>query len=413
MGNLEYLVNNLDEKINILRFINEKILNSIHIFKDENDNYITQNLQILLDRYDNYYKFIIFYENEIVHHITNYYILKKTHNMNELKKNSSFSDLRKNNAFVKLYLQNSSKKIDLTSIYKKIYENFNNFLSTYDIYGNLDNYFYYIEYFVNYYFNNQTGKIKSNYILLQKLFEKYKKTITEYSISKINFDICKCGSKMIIRPNTSEILCINCGTIKPLIGDIFENQHFYSQEGNRYLHGSYIPSRHCRYWIDRIQAKENTIIDKEYINKIERCIQRDGIKNKKHISIKQYRSYLKETKLSELNDHIPLIRKHITGISPPQLTHKELTQLFNYFDKAVKAYNIIKPKNKKNSLYYPYMILKILEMIIDDSKKKRELISCIHLQGNKTLINNDKNWKLVCHHFNEFNFKPTDRNEYE
>ena len=72
----------------------------------------------------------------------------------------------------------------------------------------------------------------------------------------------------------------------------------------------------------------------------------DKIENLKNISIDQFRIYLKQTKLSKLNDHIPLIKKMITGYIPPQLNHKELHLLFNYFDKATKIYNQIKNISK-------------------------------------------------------------------
>ena len=113
--------------------------------------------------------------------------------------------------------------------------------------------------------------------------------------------------------------------------------------------------------------------------------------------------------MSKLNDHIPLIKKIITGYIPPQLNHKELHLLFNYFDKATKIYNQIKPKEKSNSLYYPFLIWKILDLIIEDLQKKKELLSCIHLQSYETLIDNDKIWNQICKHNDKFIYKPTDK----
>jgi hypothetical protein len=251
---------------------------------------------------------------------------------------------------------------------------------------------------------------------LDKLFKKmimnfniYTKTKTIYNIDDINYDVCLCGNKMTIQSNTSELLCIKCGYVHTLIGSVFEDSQFFNQEGNRYKHGSYDPNRHCKFWIERIQAKENTIIDKSYIEKIEKCIKRDKIENIKNISVKQFRLYLKQTNLSKLNDHIPLIKKIITGYIPPQLNHNELHLLFNYFDKATKTYETIKPSSKKNSLYYPFLLYKLLEIIITDENKKNGLLNCIHLQSYETLIDNDKIWAEICKYNKEFVYKPTNK----
>lgn len=303
---------------------------------------------------------------------------------------------------------------------KKIYHNFNIFISSEDIYGVLDNFIDFIYNFINQYKESYSlFKILNNEFELNQ-FDKcikkiiqiinlYKKTKIIYNIDDIEYDLCKCGNKMIIQANTSELLCIKCGSIHTLVGSVFENSQFYQQEGNRYMHGTYDPNRHCKFWIDRIQAKENTIIENDIIEKIKSCIKKDKIENIKNISIEQFRLYLKQTKLSKLNDHIPLIKKMITGYIPPQLDHKELHLLFNYFDKATKIYNQIKPKEKSNSLYYPFLIWKILDLIIENPQKKKELLSCIHLQSYETLIDNDKIWYQICKYNDNFIYKPTDK----
>lgn len=250
----------------------------------------------------------------------------------------------------------SPSKILSKSISKNIYNKFNIFLSINDIYGSFDNFVEYLNGYTDYHYQtliNYNEKYYNN-DNLDKLFKKinsnfnyYNKTKIIYNIDDINYDVCLCGNKMIIQSNTSELLCIKCGYVHTLIGSVFEDSQFFNQEGNRYKHGSYDPNRHCKFWIERIQAKENTIIDKAHIEKIEKCIKRDKIENIKNISVKQFRLYLKQTNLSRLNDHIPLIKKIITGYIPPQLNHNELHLLFNYFDKATKTYETIKPSSKR------------------------------------------------------------------
>ena len=111
--------------------------------------------------------------------------------------------------------------------------------------------------------------------------------------------------------------------------------------------------------------------------------------------------------LSDHNTHISLIRKLITGKAPRPPTHNEKNKIFNYFNKAVEAYNAT--KRDINIKYYPYFIWKIMEMIYTDPIRKAEILECIHLQNLDTLKKNDKIWRQICKQVPEFTFKSTDR----
>jgi hypothetical protein len=410
-----------------------------------------KNLNILIKKYLNYIKTKNIYETQSILFLTDYYsiINKKDEYFANTVNNKIYNDnifylngndsllelddlLNLKNIYYQNYYQYKYFKLPIklknftncqnNKVSKNIYQKFNMFISGDDIYGILDNY---IEYVYNYLicykdiifeYNLKFKNNKLDNYIYDKIFKKifqllnvYNKSKIIYNIDEINYDLCSCGHKMIIQANTSELLCIKCGEIHTLIGSVFEDSQFYNQEGNRYKHGSYDPNRHCKFWIERIQAKENTVIEEKTLEKIKTCIKKDKIDNIKNISIDQFRLYLKQTNLSKLNDHIPLIKKLITGYIPPQLSHNELHLLFNYFDKATKTYETIKPKEKSNSLYYPFLIYKILDLIIEDVNKKRELLTCIHLQSYETLIDNDKIWAQICKHNTNFAYKPTDK----
>jgi hypothetical protein len=295
---------------------------------------------------------------------------------------------------------------------KKIYDNYIIFISKSNIIDNLDKFIDFIYNFVKVYsttkylYYNEEFTLKEIYINI----DKYKKIHVPLSKNYEDmYDVCECGNKMLIQSNTSELLCVRCGFVTSLIGSVTEENQLFAQEGNRVAHGSYDPTRHCKFWIERIQAKESTVIPQQYLEKIIKSIKKDKIENLKSISVKQFRAYLKQNNLSKLNDHIPLIKKIITGFIPPQLNHGEQQLLFIYFDKATKTYETIKPPNKKNSLYYPFLIYKILDLIIKDKLKKNGLLSCIHLQSYETLIDNDKIWKKICENNDCFSYKPTDK----
>jgi hypothetical protein len=230
------------------------------------------------------------------------------------------------------------------------------------------------------------------------------------------YETCVCLNKMDIDAITSTLICKRCGMTKKLYGTVFEDEQFYYQEGQRTKHGTYDPSKHCRFWVERIQARETTEIPEKVIISIKKCINRDKIKNINHINCTQIRRYLRQTHNSKYNEHVPLIRKLITGIMPPQLTDYEMQLIHIYFDKVIHIFDEIKPPQKTNCPYHPYFIYKIIEQIIkkdSDRLRKSQILACIHLQSRDTLINNDHIFKPICARIPEFKYIPTDRNKCE
>jgi hypothetical protein len=96
---------------------------------------------------------------------------------------------------------------------------------------------------------------------------------------------------------------------------------------------------------------------------------------------------------------------------PPQLTHGELRQLYNLFDKSVNAFDVVKPADKSNTMYYPYIIYKILDLIVSNGMRKKRILECIHLQSRDTLIANDNLWECICATLSDLEYRPTDRND--
>lgn len=254
--------------------------------------------------------------------------------------------------------------------------------------------------------------VAESLIKLKYLMQHFQNIKLDFKPSEEMMDYCECGNLMQVMSGSSEMVCDHCGYIYELKGTIFDDSQFYAQDSIRYKHAGYEPSKHCKSWLERIQARETNTINEHQISKIEACIKRDGITNKKRISIEQLRRYLKDTGLTELNEHVALIKRLITGIIPPQLTYSETQDITNSFSKAVKAYNIIRPSNKSNMLFYPYLLHKLIEMHVSDYSKRKSLLSFIHLQGTQTLIQNDFIWSEICNVIPGFSYRPTDRYEY-
>lgn len=383
-----------------------------------------KNTKLLFKKLDSYNSLYNYYNSNIIYYNTNYYTLKnKQLELNKISVNDN------------KYTKNISV----------LYDNLNVFISSNNFHNKLDNYFKLLVEYIGIYLNDTfipkesiktVSLIKnelqyddltiSNFIntingltTIKKIVNSTKEMVINYSkiynkeeLCKNKYDYClNCNIKMIVKINTSELTCPTCGDITTLIGTVFEDSQFYSQEGQRFKHGSYNPMRHCKSWIESIQAKDKSNIDESVIQKIKDKIKKNRIINVNNITIDQYRKYLKELKLTSYNNNITMIRKQITGITPPQLSHDETTMLYNYFDKSIKTYNMIKSQEKRNSLFFPYFIFKCLELIINDPLKKKELLNCIHLQEKNTLIDNDKYWFKICK-INNFKFITTDRSKY-
>jgi hypothetical protein len=241
---------------------------------------------------------------------------------------------------------------------------------------------------------------KYNYFSLDIISEKCIKTN----------EICNCGNKFEMESKTSEHICMKCGMTEKIYGIIFEDEQLFYQEGQRTKHCRYDPTKHCKFWVDRIQARENDKIPDSLIESMRSCIIRDKIWLDS-LTCNMVRRYLKELRKTIFNNHIPLIKKKLTGIEPPELTENELTSIYVYFNRVIQIYNVIKPKEKSNSIYHPFFVYKILEQLLrspESRKKRNEILSSIHLQSRETLIDHDLIWKEICKYVPEFDYLPTD-----
>lgn len=301
----------------------------------------------------------------------------------------------------------------------KNFELYQSFIKKENFVGKIDRFYVSIKNTINSIINSDAiTKVQINTI--KSMFTSYENSTITRNISNIVYNRCNiCGREMKIVANLSEIVCTHCGITENLYGTVFEDEQFYYQEGQRSKHGSYDPSKHCRFWIERIQARESKEIPESVIDAVKGCIRYNKIRNKEDITCKEIRKYLSQTRNSNYNEHIPLIRKLIIGVSPPQLTDQELQLITIYFDKIIRIYDGIKPNDKINVPYHPYLIYKIIEHIltkksvkhVNSKKRINDILNCIHLQSRETLIENDKTWEHICKFIEEITYKPTDRNE--
>lgn len=347
------------------------------------------------------------YEMGSIKILADYFLLSSTYKNDLLKFNNTANTSKE---------EINHKKTAYNIQKDKYFKNYQSFIKKENFVGKIDR-LYNIFKNTTFQLINKNAEINKHINEIKKMFSKYENSTISYEIGVINYNKCpECKKDMKIILSNSELTCLDCGLTQSLIGVVFEDEQFYYQEGQRTKHGSYDPSKHCKFWIDRIQAKGDKEIPDKVINDIKLCIKRNKIKNIDEITCKEIRKYLRQTKNTIYNEHIPLIRKIITGITPPQLTDRETQLIIIYFGKAIKIYEEIKPADKMNVPYHPYLIYKIIEHILKDSKNKqrmKNILCCIHLQSRETLIENDKTWKQICERLDDVTYKPTDRSDLD
>jgi hypothetical protein len=198
---------------------------------------------------------------------------------------------------------------------------------------------------------------------------------------------------------------------RPLIGTIFRDDQFYPQEGQKAKHTGYDPSRHYKFWIERIQALETKEFTEAELAKIRYVIDRDQIRPQE-LNCETIRRVLKDPHVrgTRLNDHASLLVARFGGPTPPRLIYSERQTAATRFNTCMKIYDRLYPDGG-NKPYYPYFIYKILENMFIGQPDKLRILGYIHLQSRETVIKNDRTWAEICKEMggtDGFVYRPTD-----
>lgn len=255
--------------------------------------------------------------------------------------------------------------------------------------------------------------------------KEYKNTIEGFEKDIVNIKLeeklestCpSCGFDLVINGKTSEKLCTNnnCGYMEYVYGTVVEDDQGSGQESCKKKKSRYDPAKHCKYWLNCIHGEEKINEDKlrAVVHKLVNRLRQDG-QIPGTMTCEMYRCYLKEIGETKFNDHIPRIRKEISGIEPKRLTENEKKMVPILFRNIVRIFNKIMPHikevDKPNCPYHPYFIYKIIENLLSDpsnKKRKEEILSCIHLQGRETMIENDKTMEAISIYIPGFKYTPT------
>lgn len=258
---------------------------------------------------------------------------------------------------------------------------------------------------------------------LQHLFNIFQWSINmrDNCNQNINYNKCSlCTSTMTIDSGKSELRCDECGMIRELIGTVFDDTQFYSQEGQKAKSGTFNPNRHFQFWWSHILAREpeeelgdkkdsDNMYGEKVLKQIKNIIARDH-KVLQLLTVNDIRSILREIEKTDLNKNVPLILKKITGIGPPHIPNHITVKVENLFTKAIEIGERIKNNKRINRNYYPYYIYRIIEAITTEKDTElRRVLYYIYIQSKETVESDDIDWEHICKELKEISYKPTDR----
>lgn len=245
------------------------------------------------------------------------------------------------------------------------------------------------------------------------------------NITKQKYMICdECECEMILDIEKSEMLCSNikCSTFKKLDGFVAQISQQYGQESQKVRNGKFLPDRHLKSWLIRLQGKEDDSelgsaddpLGEKLIERIRNILTNDN-EVLRLIDPYKIRNILKRINKTKYNKNIPKIIKKLTGVHIPSIPDEIINKISKIFSRVVEIHGKIHPNNKPNRNFYPYYIFKILELIVPEDNELRQILFYIYHQSQKTLNASDYNWKTIVEYLKKgdntinYRFIPTSR----
>lgn len=241
----------------------------------------------------------------------------------------------------------------------------------------------------------------------------------------VNYERCPaCAGDMAVDSGRSELRCCDaeCGTIRELVGTVFDDSQFYSQEGQKAKSGTFNPNRHFQFWWTHILAREpeeeigdkadpDNLYGEKLLSELRAVVVRDR-KVLRLLTVNDARAMLREVGRTDLNKNVPLVLKKLTGVGPPQTADATAVRVENLFTKAIEIGERVRRSGRVNRNYYPYYIYKILDQLLpDDDFENRRLLYYIYIQSQETVEADDADWEQICGELAELAYVPTDRSK--
>lgn len=240
-------------------------------------------------------------------------------------------------------------------------------------------------------------ELSKQYLDITNIEPDYKK------VSTFEFDICQaCGSARVYDPVEGILVCEKCANVihDGFLSSTYSFKDMQTMESTKQF--EYKRVVHCKYWIQKIQGKEQADIPDKVYEGIEKEIAKARIKDRSTITPKKVRVWLKKIGCSKYYDHIVSITNHIGGTKPIDIPRDREEKLINLFKEVEEVFMIVKPDYMSNFLSFPYTLYKLCELLEwDDYLPVFKLLS-----RDERLSRQDDVWKDICARL-QWEFYPT------
>lgn len=220
-----------------------------------------------------------------------------------------------------------------------------------------------------------------------------------YSDNLKNNSVCdNCGeSELEIDSKNNFIVCQKCGSTTYNFGTEVEWALYESHEPVQTF--NYKRKNHFKEWLIQLQAKENTNIPEDLINKIYLEMKKERLTDIEKLSYTRIKNYMSKHNYNKYFEHIPFIYKKITNKRPIELDdilENKLYEMFDAIQEPFERHKHILKNRTKNFLSYSFTIYKFCQLL-----GRTDLLKFFNLlKDREKIFEQEVVWKRICNDLN-------------
>ena len=210
-----------------------------------------------------------------------------------------------------------------------------------------------------------------------------------------NYYMCAgCGSDdVVVHRAEAARVCRQCAMCMPFISDdgnlSFNDEKQITVEGNF----AYQKINHFKELLAQVQAKQNTEIPEEVLNKVKAELKKQRITQTSQVDMARINKILKGLKIFKYYEHCNYICYLITGRPPKQIAPALESKLCQMFMEVEKAWEKHKPPDRHNFLSFPYVMYQMFKLLNAD-----EFLPCFNLlKSPEKMYKTNMLWRKICH----------------
>ena len=205
---------------------------------------------------------------------------------------------------------------------------------------------------------------------------------------------CPCGSDDVVVHMAEAVrICRTCALCRPYLsadGNLsFNEEKQMMPEGNF----AYQKINHWKELLAQIQAKQNTEIPADVINKVKLELKKQRITHTSQVDISKVSKILRSLKLIKYYEHANYICYLITGNPPLRLAEALENKLCSMFMELETPWEKYKPPGRHNFLSYHYTMYQMCKLLnLDGFLPLFNLLKSPEKMHKTNML-----WKKICH----------------